>query len=114
MVGDLPIVTRERLDAIAAHVEELRGRLEVARNLVSRGKEVASILDRLATAGPDLSREEFVGISAFQAVMQAAFMGSYLDVLRVLRDRPGMHPAGAAALALAGSPVARVPGHLRS
>lgn len=69
-VDELPTIPRERLDHVIEKVGRLRDRYEAALKLTG-GKNVAGkLMSRLAGAGPFLSREEFVAISAMQPLMQ--------------------------------------------
>jgi hypothetical protein len=64
-VGDRPIITREKLDATIAQATDYRARFAAATDL-ARGGGAPRLLDRMVDAADDLSREEFVAISALQ------------------------------------------------
>jgi hypothetical protein len=100
-VGDLPIITRERLDGIAAKHADLQARFEVRRQLTGRLGGTAKLLGRLYEAGEELSREEFIAISAVQPLLRDELLNLQLEtstglgeardqLLRILRrtDRP--------------------------
>ena len=68
-VGDLPIITRERLDGITAKHADLKARFEARRRLVGRLGGTGKLLARVYDAGEDLSREEFVALSDMQPLL---------------------------------------------
>ncbi len=68
-VGDLPIITREKLDGIAAKHADLKARFEARRQLAGRLGGTGKLLARLYDAGEDLSREEFIALSAMQPLL---------------------------------------------
>ncbi|TKD01031.1 YecA family protein [Polyangium fumosum] len=76
-VSNLPVVTRGQIDAIAAKVGELRERMEAAKALAG-GKGVKALLRRIYEAADELSREEFVAISALQPLYGFEFLHLYL------------------------------------
>lgn len=102
-VGSLPIVTRGQLDGVATRIADLRARIETARALVGPKGETRKLLQRIYTAGPDLSREEFIGISAFQPLLGMEFCRLYLGsasdleaarehLVKIERPKPALHP----------------------
>jgi hypothetical protein len=62
--GDLPVVTRGKLDGIAAKIGDLRARFHACQKLVGPAGGMGKLLRRIYEAGDDLSREEFIAISA--------------------------------------------------
>ena len=76
-VSNLPVVTRGQIDAIATKVTELRERMEAAKALAG-GKGVKGLLRRIYEAADELSREEFVAISALQPLYGFEFLHLYL------------------------------------
>jgi len=68
-VGDLPIITREKLDGITAKHADLKARFEARRQLAGRLGGTGKLLARLYDAGEDLSREEFIALSAMQPLL---------------------------------------------
>ncbi|XXU00164.1 hypothetical protein WMF20_10595 [Sorangium sp. So ce834] len=70
--GDLPVITRGQLDGLTEKVADLRARMAAARELAGPKGHTAQLVDRIFHAGPDLSREEFVGISAFRPLFGLA------------------------------------------
>ena len=59
--GALPVVSRAHLDGPATKVERVREGLALARK---RGIDEARFLERVESAGPAVSREDFKGASA--------------------------------------------------
>ena len=72
-VGDLPIITRERIDGIAAKHADLQSRFEARRQLAGRLGGTGKLFARLYEAGEDLSREEFIALSAMQPLLWQEF-----------------------------------------
>jgi hypothetical protein len=68
-VGDLPIITRKRLDGITAKHADLKARFETRRQLVGRLGGTGKLLARVYDAGEDLSREELVALSEMQPLL---------------------------------------------
>lgn len=62
--GDLPVVTRSQLDGIAAKAGDMRVRLEACQRLSGQAGGMGKLLRRIHDAGDELSREEFIAISA--------------------------------------------------
>ncbi len=101
LVRELPVITRSQLDTLAEHVTDLRARLTVAQSLIGKAGNVNKLLRRIFTAGAELSREEFIGISAWQPLMRMQFLGYALDSasflsqmrvrLRKVKARPKPH-----------------------
>lgn len=75
--GDLPIITRGQLDAIAARAEELRVRMELAKRMAGEDS-VHKLLRRVYDAGDALSREELVAVSALQPLYAGDFLKLYV------------------------------------
>jgi len=84
-VSDLPVVTRGQIDAIAAKASELRERLEAAKALAG-GRGVKALLRRIYEAADELSREEFLAISALQPLYAHEFLKLYLNAACDLCD----------------------------
>lgn len=95
IANDLPIVPRGRLDAVVTRIESLRERWQAAVALTG-GKNVSGkLMQRLATAGQSLSREEFLAISAMQPLLLwdiYDLLGRTLDTLKRFR-RQARRPA---------------------
>lgn len=68
-VGGLPIITRERLEGIAAKHADLKARFEARTRLAGRLGGTGKLLARLYDAGEDLSREEFIALSDMQPLL---------------------------------------------
>jgi hypothetical protein len=92
-----------QLDGIATRMADLRVRIETARALTGPKGETGKLLRRIYTAGPDLSREELTGISAFQPLLEVEFCRLYLGsatdleaareaLIKVERPKPALHP----------------------
>ena len=62
--GDLPVVSRRKLDGIAAKAGDLRVRFEACQKLVGPNGGMGKLLRRIYDAGDELSREEFIAVSA--------------------------------------------------
>lgn len=62
--GDLPVVTRGKLDGIAAKIGDLRVRFEACQRLAGHAGGLGKLLQRIHEAGDELSREEFIALSA--------------------------------------------------
>ncbi|HVK66423.1 MAG TPA: SEC-C domain-containing protein [Polyangium sp.] len=84
-VTNLPVLTRGQIDAIAAKVGELRERMEAAKALAG-GKGVTALLRRIYEAADELSREEFVAISALQPLYGFEFLHLYVRAAVELDD----------------------------
>jgi hypothetical protein len=78
-VGDLPIITREKLDGITAKHADLKARFEARRRLVGRLGSTGKLLARVYDAGEDLSREEFVALSDMQPLLWKDFSKLQID-----------------------------------
>ncbi len=72
--GSLPIVSRAHLDGLATRVERVRDGLALAKK---RGLGESELLARLESAGPAVSREEFLGASAMIGPTVPLLMGMY-------------------------------------
>jgi hypothetical protein len=72
--GDLPVVTRGQLDGIAAKAGDMRVRMEACQRLTGSAGGVSKLLRRLYEAGDELSREEFIAISALQPLYVFGFV----------------------------------------
>jgi hypothetical protein len=83
--GEWPLITRGQLDAIAAKVNDLRVRLEAASDLAG-GKGVKVLLRRIYDAADELTREEFLAISALQPLYGPRFLSLYLGAAVDLTD----------------------------
>ncbi|KYF74927.1 hypothetical protein BE11_27635 [Sorangium cellulosum] len=87
--GDLPVITRGQLDALIEKVADLRARMAAASALAGPKGHTAQLVDRIFHAGPDLSREEFVGISAFQPLFGFEFLRAYFGAVTELDELRG-------------------------
>ena len=101
---EIPVITRQHLDAILSKVEDHRERVQQAYRVAGNNGRVHQLLRRIHTAADELSREEFIGISAWRPLMSREFLSqlmsavSYLDQARkVLRklDKPPKQYEGA-------------------
>jgi hypothetical protein len=82
----LPVITRGQLDGIAAKAEDIRARLVECQKLIGERGGMGKLLKRLYDAGNELSREEFVAISALQPLYALEFLQSMYAVSRDLHD----------------------------
>jgi hypothetical protein len=78
--GDLPVVPRARLDGIRVKVDSFRARIEARERLVGPGGEWGKLACRVIEAGPDLSREELMGIASLQPVLAREFFALLVRV----------------------------------
>ena len=85
-VADLPVVTRGQLDAITGKVGDLRERMQAALALARVKGGTEKLLERIYTAGPGLSREEFIGLSAFQPLLGMKLLSAYFGAVTRLED----------------------------
>jgi hypothetical protein len=88
--GGLPVLTRGQLDVMMSKVGDLRARMQAAQALAGPKGRTAKLLERIYTAGPFLSREEFIGISAFQPLLDMRLLHAYFHTITSLdeaRDR---------------------------
>ena len=68
--GDLPVITRAKLDSTAEKASDLRARMEACRRLAGPNGGVGKLLRRIHEAGDELSREEiaaFIGLQPLYA-----------------------------------------------
>ncbi|WP_206079401.1 SEC-C metal-binding domain-containing protein [Polyangium spumosum] len=84
-VSNLPVVTRGQIDAISARAGELRERLVAAKALTG-GRGLRALLRRIYEAADELSREEFLAISALQPLYGFEFLRLYLHAACELND----------------------------
>lgn len=68
--NDLPIIARGQLDAFAHHVESLRAKIAMSERLTGSGAPTTKLLERVFTAGPALSREEFLAVAAWLPIVR--------------------------------------------
>jgi hypothetical protein len=96
----LPVVSRGQLDALAAKVDSLRSRIDLATRVTGNRERACAILLRKVLDAPDrVSREDFAAVSAWQPLLAPALMGTYLAcggqlaeraaTLRALRGKKG-------------------------
>ena len=99
--GDLPVVTRAQLDGRIARATTYRAQEEEQHRLLGPDGAAGALLKRVVEAGDELSREEFLSISALQPLMALDFLKMQLRMtlnlvemrLRIVRllkrtDRP--------------------------
>lgn len=70
----LPVITRGQLDGIAAKADDVRARLVECRKLSGERGGTGQLLRRIYDAGDELSREEFIAISALQPLYALEFL----------------------------------------
>ena len=99
-VGHLPVIGLSTLEAVATRVERLRERMEVARSVAPDDSLAQKLERRLHTAGPAITREEFIAHLAWLPVTAQRRLNAYLGWLgaigKTLAALNG--PAGPAAL----------------
>jgi len=78
--GGLPIVTRQQLDTIAENFNQLRERIRLAVSLT--GGQVEKLYGRIFRAGPRLSREEVMALSAMQPLLWNELVTSLVEIER--------------------------------
>jgi hypothetical protein len=81
-----PVVSNQRLNSLIDKAGELRERVEQAQKVAGDKSRVYRLLKRLFTAGDELSREEFIGISAWGPLLCHEFMLQLLDAVNYLDD----------------------------
>ncbi|MFO0647485.1 MAG: SEC-C metal-binding domain-containing protein [Polyangiales bacterium] len=64
-----PVVTRRELDAAIDRISTLRERREISERLCPDERASAKLVERIGTAGENLSREEFVALAAMQPMI---------------------------------------------
>jgi hypothetical protein len=68
-VGPHPVITRGRIDAALAAVADLRARRKMAALVERPGEGTTELFARIIERSDGLSREEFIGISGWQALL---------------------------------------------
>ena len=81
--AELPLITRSRLDSLLSKVADYRSRVEQAHKLAGN-RRVTGLLRRIYTAGDELSREEFVALSAWAPLMPREFLSEMLAAAEYL------------------------------
>ena len=72
--GDLPVIPRAQLDAIATHVVELRQKLRLCADLAQEKTQFFGLLEELHTAGDGVTRETMETLLATQPVLGKHFL----------------------------------------
>jgi SEC-C motif len=96
----LPVVSRARLDVIAASVQELRRKLGVIRDLATDRAETFALFDQIYTRGDAVPRETIETLRAAEPVLARHFAQVYLEELEsidhdIRRASRIKHPKGA-------------------
>jgi hypothetical protein len=81
-VGPHPVVTRGKLDALLASVADLRARRMMAARVERPGEGTQELIARVVKRSDSLSREEFIGISGWQALLAPDWYDAAIDDLR--------------------------------
>lgn len=76
--GDLPVITRGQLDALGTKAHVLRERLDEAKQL-AQGRGVRGLVRRIYDVADEMTREEFIALSALQPLYGEKFFHLYLD-----------------------------------
>jgi hypothetical protein len=88
--GELPLITRQKLDGIAVRVERLREQMEIARSIREEKGRYRRLLARMMEGGDTLTREEFVELHAWVPWLAHEYWRVLLrlpDDLKELRHR---------------------------
>ena len=85
-IGDLPVVSRAQLDALAGKFQRIREGLELARK---RGFDEARLLARIESAGPAVAREDFVAACAMLGPAAPLLFGVYASWVKTIEE---LHP----------------------
>lgn len=83
---ETPVITRQHLDSIVEKADDFRARIEQAYRVAGNKGRVHQLLRRIYTAADDLSREEFIGLSAWRPLLGREFLLQLLDAVRYLED----------------------------
>jgi hypothetical protein len=75
MRQDCPVVTRAALDAAIERIATLRERSEMSKRLCPDERASAKLVKRIGKAHENLSREEFLALSAMQPVIWSKLFG---------------------------------------
>ena len=81
---EIPVITRQHLDSILSKVEDHRERVQQAYRVAGNKGRVHQLLRRIYTAADGLSREEFIGISAWRPLMGREFLAQLLGAASYL------------------------------
>ncbi len=84
--GVLPVVTRAHLDGLASKFQRVREGLELAKK---RGVDETRLLDRIESAGPAITREEFLAACAILGPAVPLLFGVYADWAQAIQE---LHP----------------------
>jgi hypothetical protein len=88
--GVLPIVPRAQLDALLAKVADKRSRRELAQRELRPHEEEENLFQRIVSRGSRLAKEDFMAVSAFEAMLGTApFLMMQDFSLDVIHERPG-------------------------
>jgi hypothetical protein len=81
--GSLPIISRAHLDGLVARVERVREGVALAKK---RGFDESRLLDRLATAGAGVPREDFVAGCAVLGPAVPILLGVYASWVKAVHE----------------------------
>ncbi len=81
--GDLPVVPRAQLDALADKFQRIREGLDIARK---RGFDETRLLARIESAGPAVAREDFVAAHAMLGPAAPLLFGVYASWAKTVED----------------------------
>lgn len=85
--GDLPVIPRAQLDAIATHIVELRRKLQLCADLAEEKGEFIGLLKELSFAGDGVTRETMETLIATQPVLSKFFAETWTDNLESIDRR---------------------------
>ncbi len=81
-IQGLHLVPYARLLAHIHKEEQTRERFAVAESIVGKGNEMNKLLKRILTNGADVTREEFLGLSAVQPVAKIQFICALFEAVK--------------------------------
>lgn len=81
--GGLPIVSRARIEGIATKIERVREGMALARR---RGLDVTRAVSKMESAGPGLSREDFIATAALLGPATTVLTETYATCARSVHE----------------------------
>jgi hypothetical protein len=88
--GSLPVFPRAQIDSLLAKVADKRARREIAERELRPHEEEESIFQRVVSRGSRLAKEDYVALSAFEAMLGTSpYMMMNEFAIEVIDERPG-------------------------